>query len=77
MLPTTADRFDVYKRLNISQPPLAAVGQDAFIDRIRATPAVNGRGHLQDVPPHFDIALIRVEDERNNEATKGTYLEGT
>jgi Plavaka transposase len=77
LFPTTADCFDVYKRLNISQPSLAAVNQASFVDRIRATPAVSGRGRLNNVPAHFDMALIQAEDERNNEATKGTYLEGT
>ena len=76
LLTTTADHFNVYKRLNISQPALAAVGQDHFIDRIRVTPAVSGRRRLNDVPAHFDMALIRAEDERNNGSTKGTYLEG-
>ena len=76
MFPNTADRFDVFKRVNILQPPLPAVGQEAFVDRIRATPAVKGSGRLHDVPAHFDIALIRAEDDRNSEATKGTYLEG-
>ena len=78
LLPTTANHFDMYKWLNISQPPLATVGQEAFVDHIHATPAlaVKGRGCLNDVPAHFDMALIRVEEERNNEATKGTYLEG-
>ena len=50
--------------------------QESFIDQIRATPAVKGRGRLNDVPEHFNMALIQSEDERNNEATKGTYLEG-
>lgn len=38
LLPTSADSgcFDVYKRLSISQPPLAAVGRETYIDRIRA-----------------------------------------
>jgi hypothetical protein len=76
LFPTTADRFDVYKRVNISQPSVAAVGREAFLDRIRATPAVNSRGRLNDVPEHFDMALIRAEDEENNENTKGTFLEG-
>ena len=76
LFPTTANRFNIYKRLNISQPSLTAVGQESFIDQIRATPAVKGHGHLNDVPEHFDMALIQLEDERNNEATKGTYLEG-
>ena len=76
LLPTTADHFDVFKRVNISQPPLAAVGRDSFVDRIHTTPTVEGRGRLNDVPAHFDMALIRVEDDKNNEATKGTFLEG-
>jgi hypothetical protein len=76
MLPNSADHFDVYKRVNVGQPPLTAVGQQSFIDRIRATPRVSGRGRLSDVPAHFDTALIQVEDERTNEATKGSYLEG-
>jgi Plavaka transposase len=76
LLPSTADCFDVYKRVNIVQPPIAAVGQQAFTDRIRATPAVIDRGRLSDIPAHFDFALIRAEDEGSNEATKGTYLEG-
>jgi Plavaka transposase len=76
LLPNTADHFDIYKRVNIAQPSLPAVGQQPFVDRIRATPAVSGRGRLSDVPAHFDMALIRVEDESSNEATKGTYLEG-
>ena len=65
-----------YKRVNIVQPPIAAVGQRSFIDRIRATPAVSDRGRLSDVPAHFDFALIQAEEESNNEVTKGTYLEG-
>jgi hypothetical protein len=76
LFPTSADRFDVYKRVNISQPSLAAVRRETFVDRIRATPAIEGRGRLNSVSAHFDIALIRAEDERDNEATKGTYLEG-
>ena len=76
LLPSTADRFDVYKRVNIHQPPIAAVGQRAFIDRVRATPGVSDRGRLSDVPAHFDFALIRSEDESSNDVTKGTYLEG-
>ena len=76
LLPSTADRFYVYKRVNIVQPPIAAVGQRSFIDRIRATPAVSHRGRLSDVPAHFDFALIQAEEESNNEVTKGTYLEG-
>jgi len=76
LFPTAADRFDVYKRVNVPRPTLAAVGQQAFVDRIRAMPAVSGRGCLSDVLAHFDMALIRVEDERSNDATKGTYLEG-
>jgi hypothetical protein len=76
LFPTTADRFDVYKRVNITQPSLAAVGREAFVDRIRATPAVRSRGRLSDVPAHFDVALIRTDDEKSNGATKGTYLEG-
>lgn len=76
MLPNTVDHFDVYKRLNIAQPSIPAVGRQTFIDRIRATPGVSGRGRLSDVLAHFDMVLIRVEEEMTNEATKGTYLEG-
>ena len=53
-----------------------AVGQQGFMDRIHATPAISGCGCLGNVPAHSDIALIRVEDKRGNEATKGTSLEG-
>ena len=66
----------MYKRVNIHQPPIAAVGQRAFIDRVRATPGVSDRGRLSDVPAHFDFTLIRSEDESSNDVTKGTYLEG-
>ena len=52
------------------------MGRDSFVDCIRATPTVEGRGRLNNVPGHFDMALIRVEDDKNNEATKGTFLEG-
>jgi hypothetical protein len=76
MLPNTADHFDVYKRINVTQPGLSAVGRQGFVDRIRATPNISGRGRLSDVPAHFDLALIRVDDESTNEATKGTFLEG-
>jgi Plavaka transposase len=76
LFPTTVDHFDAYKRLNILQPSFAAVGQEGFVDRIRATPAVNGHGRLNNVPAHFDTVLIRVEDELINESTKGTCLEG-
>ena len=76
LFPTTVNRFDVHKGLNIRLPSLVAVARDGFIDRIRATPSVKGRGRVGDVPAHFDIALIRTEEERNNEATRGTFLEG-
>ena len=52
------------------------MGQQAFVDRICATPTVSGCGHLSGVPAHFDMALIRAEDEGSNKATKGTYLDG-
>ena len=52
------------------------MGRQAFVDRIHATPAVSGHGCLSDVSAHFEMALIRVEDERSNEVMKGTYLEG-
>ena len=74
LLPNTADHFNVFKRLNIAQPSLPTVRQKLFIDRIHATPAVGGRGHLSDVPAHFDMALIGAEDEDSNEVTKGTYF---
>jgi hypothetical protein len=76
LFPTTADHFDVYKRVNIIQAALPAVGREAFVDRIRATRGISRCGRLNDVPAHFDMALLRAEDERSNEATKGTYLEG-
>ena len=76
LFPTTVNHFDAYKRLNILQPSFAAVGQEGFVDRIWATPAVNGHGRLNNVPAHFDTVLIRVEDELINESTKGTCLEG-
>jgi hypothetical protein len=34
LLATATDRFDVYKQVNIAHPTIAAVGQQAFIDRI-------------------------------------------
>ena len=76
LFPTTTDCFDVYKRVNVAQPPLPAVGRQASFDRIRTMPAVKAHGQFNNVPAHFDIALIQTEDERNNEATKWTYLEG-
>ena len=76
LFPASVDHFDVYKQLSISQPPLVAVSHEAFIDRIHAKPAIEGRGHLNNFSAHFDMVLIRVEDERDNEATKGAFLEG-
>ena len=35
------------------------MGQETFIDRIHATPAVKGHGRLNDVPEHFDIIRKR------------------
>ena len=58
LFPTTANCFDVYKQINITQPSLATVGRQAFVDHICATPAVHDCGHLSDVPAHFNMALI-------------------
>ena len=76
LFPTTANCFDVYKQVNITQPSLATMGRQAFVDRIHATPTVHDHGHLSDVPAYFDMALIWTDDEKSNGAMKGTYLEG-
>ena len=76
VLPNTADRFDLYKSLLIRLPNSAPAGCSNHFDRIRATPAVKGRAGRQGTDAHFDTVLVRTDDERNNQATRGTFLEG-
>jgi hypothetical protein len=76
ILPNTADRFDLYKILSIRLPNLAHTGRSKDFDRIRATPAVEGRAGRQGTDAHFDTVLVHTDDERNNQATQGTFLEG-
>lgn len=76
ILPNTADRFDLYKILSIRLPNLAHTGRSKDFDRIRATPAVEGRAGRQGTDAHFDTVLVHTDDERNNQATRGTFLEG-
>jgi hypothetical protein len=76
ILPNLADRFDLFKVLSIKLPNSAHTGRLNHFDRIRATPAVKGRAGRQGTDSHFDTVLVRIDDEGNNHATQGTYLEG-
>jgi hypothetical protein len=76
LLPNSADRFDLYKVLRIRLPNSAHAGRLNHFDRIRATPAVNGRAGRRGTDAHFDMVLVRTDDEGNNQATQGTFLEG-
>lgn len=74
LFPTAANRFDVYKQVNVPHHTLPTVGQQAFVDHIQATPAVSGCGCLSNVPAHFDMVLIRVpEDKRVTKQQKGLF----
>ena len=74
LLPNVTDKFDVFKRLSIRLPNLAAVGRFKAIQRIRATPLIPGR--KKDTPADFDTVLIRSESELGNQVTRGTCLKG-
>ncbi|KAF8970183.1 hypothetical protein BDZ97DRAFT_1652882, partial [Flammula alnicola] len=76
LLPNSADRFDVYKRISIVRPSNPATGFPKSVDRLRATPHVPAKGRSKAVPAHFDTVLVRVGDANENQHTKGTYLEG-
>jgi hypothetical protein len=73
--PNATDHFDVYKRISVPLPNIAAAGPSNCLDRIRATPVTHTRLHRQPTSAHFDIVLVRTHDEPN-EYTKGTTLEG-
>jgi Plavaka transposase len=79
VLPNNVDRFDLYKILSIRLPNLATVNRVGHLDRIRATPLVKGRAGRQDTNAHFDTILVRTGDSQgtDNEATRGTFLQGT
>jgi len=74
LLPNVTDKFDVYKRLSIHLPNLAAVGRFKETQRVRATPLIPGR--KKDTPANFDTVLIRSENELGNQVTRGTCLKG-
>ena len=73
ILPNSADRFNLYKRLSIRHKPVLAT-RNVTMDRIRATPEVPAHVRLKAVPAHFDTVLVRTEEV--NEHTTGTFLEG-
>lgn len=73
-IPNTVDCFDMYRNASIRQPDLLATGRQDFSYRVRATPPTTGR---KAIAGHFDTVLVRAEDERGNEHTTGTYLDGT
>ena len=77
LLPNAADRFDLYKGISIRLPNSAHAGRSNHFDRIRATPAVIDKGCAGrwGIDAHFDTVLVRA-NERNNQATRGTFLEG-
>jgi hypothetical protein len=79
VLPNNIDHFDLYRILSIRLPNLAVVNRVGHLDRIRATPLVKGRAGRQNTNAHFDTILVRTGDSRetDNEATRGTFLQGT
>ena len=74
LLPNVTDKFDVFERLSICLPNLAAVGRFKAIQRIHATPLIPGC--KKDTPANFDMVLIRSESELGNQVTRGTCLKG-
>ncbi|KAG6913838.1 hypothetical protein DXG01_003989 [Tephrocybe rancida] len=76
ILPNATDRFDLYKAVRLRLPNLPAVGQVNATERVRCTPAVTGAAGKPPVNAHFDTVLVRREDELDNEATRGTVLQG-
>jgi len=74
LVPNVTNKFDLFKRLSIRLPNLAAVGCFKATQRIRATPLIPGR--KKDTPANFDTVLIRSESELGNQVTRGTCLKG-
>jgi hypothetical protein len=53
------DQFDVYKIIKVVIPDLSTAGQFNKVDRIRATPLVEGtRVGKKDVQSHSDTVLV-------------------
>ena len=76
LLPNTLDFFNLFKRLTISRTSLPAAGSSLLVDRIRTTPKVTGdRSKAKSATAHFDTVLVQT-DNRDNQHTKGTWLEG-
>jgi hypothetical protein len=77
VLPNAADHFDLYKVLSVRLPDLPAVGRYDYVDRIRIAPLVKGSFGRSDKAGRFDTVLVSTPEENENEATQGTYLQGT
>ncbi|KAJ7585819.1 hypothetical protein C8J56DRAFT_1026947 [Mycena floridula] len=76
VLPNFTDRFDLYKILTVKLPNVRSVGRVDARNRIRATPFVPKRGRKAAIPAHFDTVLVQRGDEKENETTKGTSVQG-
>ncbi|KAJ7588279.1 Zn-finger domain-containing protein [Mycena floridula] len=76
VLPNFTDRFDLYKILTVKLPNVRLVGRVDARNRIRATPFVPKRGRKAVIPAHFDTVLVQQGDEKENETTKGTSVQG-
>ena len=74
-LPNTVDRFDLFKQVTLFQWPIEAAGSQPLISQIHATPTVPAHGRSKAVTEHFNTVLVQTDD-KDNQHTKGTYLEG-
>jgi hypothetical protein len=75
--PGHVDRFDVFKRIIINQPPNIFLSDEIHQDCIRATPSIPARGRKSAVPAHFDVAFIREDPKMMAPTDLRQGLQGT
>lgn len=73
-IPHSFDGLDLYARLCINLPPIAATSYRYLKNTIRASPPVPPHGRLPGKAARMDFALIRTGEY--NEKTVGMPLEG-
>ncbi|KAJ6560916.1 hypothetical protein B0H10DRAFT_1966807 [Mycena sp. CBHHK59/15] len=75
LIPQPFDRFNLYKRLTFTLPPIAEACANNRQNVVRAAPPVPARGVRSPAQPaHLDFALVRTGEE--NVKTDGTALHG-
>ncbi|EPQ57716.1 hypothetical protein GLOTRDRAFT_36697 [Gloeophyllum trabeum ATCC 11539] len=77
LVPNATDRFNVFKQVMIRRPALRVVSDESKLhDKVRAIPAKPGKRGRRELPPHFDVALVRAGGVGSNPNTAGTFLDG-